>query len=210
MRSFRKEIWASLVESGFDGKKFLPEACISRLVTEEKVGALLQDASPDLVQFVCSRARRVFLTALLSCDMSQLVSFIESFRQHDLSDDVLPIEDITTNGKCKANNIWMSTDSPQQEGKLECTHNPALNVFHDNRWDPCDVGLFHQSQWTFFSPVFKKTEFKQILDANSILPFTWMGNEPKEGHFSVVFDAKLRADHQEEFNPVRRRVSLAE
>ena len=210
--SFRSEISRLLIRSGFDRKKFLPEASISRLVTEANVSALLQGASPSLVQFVCNHARRVFLTVLWSCDEShcRLVSVIESFRQHGLTDDIFPIEDITITGKCKAESIWASFDSGQQEGKTECTHDAALNVFHDDYWDSCKVERFHQNQWMFSSPVFKKTEFKQTLDANSILPFTSVGNEPREGHFSIVFDAKLRADHQDEFQLVRLRASLRE
>jgi len=209
--SFRKELYRLLVTSAFNDKKFLPEASISQLVTEAKVCALLQDASPGLVQFVCNRAKRVFLTVLWSCDESlRLVSVIESFRQHELTDDVLPVEDITINGKCKADAICPSTDSPQQAGKLECTHDAALNVFHNNPWDSCKVERFRQNQWMFSAAVFKKTEFKQTLDANSILPFTSVGNEPREGHFSIVRYAELRVDHQDEFQPVRRRASLGE
>jgi serine/threonine protein kinase len=208
--SFRKEISGQLVESAFFGnKKFLPESSISKLVTEAKVGALLQGALPGLVQFVCNRARRVFLTVLWSCDESlRLVSVIESFRQHELTDDVLPVEDITIKGRCKADAIC--PDSRQQEGKLKCTHDAALNVFHNNPWDPCKVERFLQNQWMFSSPVFKKTEFKQILDANSILPFIWVSSEPRDGHFSIVRYAELHVDHQDELEAVRRRVSLGE
>jgi hypothetical protein len=211
LESFRKEISRLLVRSAFDNKKFLPEASISQLVTEERVGALLQGASPGLVQFVCNRARRVFLTVLWSCDESlRLVSVIESFRHHKLTDDVLPVEDVTVDGKCKADAICPSADGSQQEGKLECTHDAALNVFHNYPWDSCKVERFCQNQWMFSSPVFKTTEFKQILDANSILPFTAVGNKPREGHFSIVRYAELRVDHQDEFQPVRARASLGE
>lgn len=197
--NFRRKIASLLVQSGLDDKKFLPESSVSQLITEENVSALLRGASPGLVQFVCHRARRVFLTVLWSCDAPQLISVIESFRQHELTDNLFPIEDITINGKCRAEAIWASSSSSQQEGELECTHDAALNVFHDDPWESCTVGRFHQNQWMFSSPVFKKTDFKQTLDAGSILPFTSVSKECKEGHFSTVFEAKLRADHQDEF-----------
>lgn len=195
-RDFRTKISNLLVHSALDNDDFLPEGYVSQLITGENVSSLLPGAPPSLVQFVCHRARKVFLTVLWCCDASQIGSVMESFRQHELTDDHLPIDNIAKDGTCMA------------EEELECTHDVALDAFHHDPWEPHNVSHFYKDQWIFCSPVFKKTDFKQKLKAGSILPFTWVSKNQMEGHFSTVFEAKLHADHQDEFSRVRRRGSL--
>lgn len=212
--NFREMIASFLVESSLDDKRFLPESSISQLITVARVKELLPSASVDLVQFVCGRARRVFLTVLWSYDSfgSELVSLTESLRQHGMNDNILPIEDITIGGKCKVWGIGTSSnDSQHEQGKEpECTHDVTLNVFHSSFWHPRNFSLFQDNQWMFSSPVFQKYATIHHFHERTILPFTWVSTESKEGSVSRVSEAKLRADHQDEFPMVRRRDNLGD
>lgn len=185
-RAFRKKIFQSLVESRLDQGDFLPEGKFSKLVTKDEVGLLLPGALPALVDFVCQHARKVFLINVNCCDLSDdLLSIMETCQKLSMTDDHLPIDNIARNGTCKAHS---------KEG---CTHDKALDIFHDAPWDSNTVNCFFNEQWTFCSPVFK-SDFQLKLKANCRLPFTWVSEYRKEGHFSTVFEAKLHADHHQD------------
>jgi hypothetical protein len=213
-KSFRSQIDDLLVEDGLDEEKlFLPEGCFSRLVTEARVRELLPSASRTLVKFVCNEARKIFLTLMWDTYVSrvpetEVVSVIEQFQKHRLTDRFLPIEDLT--GKCKAQAFSRRRRGVQKDEKRECTHDVALNVFHDESWEYSEFRRFRQTQWTFSAPVFRKNEFKQELCAGTILPFTSASKAPRNGHFSKVFAATLHADHQDEFVIVRHKCGLSE
>jgi hypothetical protein len=171
----------------------------------------LPGASDGLVKFVCYHSKRVFLNLVWSCDGDQdLASVIKRFRAFGLTDKHLPIENIAIKGKCKAKPVWESSANSQEEEVPGCTHDTILNVFHYDLWESCTIERFHENQWKFLSPVFRKADFKQKLDISVILPFTWVSEKGqwKEGHFSTVCEAKLRADHQDEFPLVRCRGNL--
>lgn len=200
-KSFRKEIDDLLVGVDED-KLFLPDRYFTRLVTETKVIELLPSASSALVNFVCNEAKRIFLilifgTFVFDAPEKEVVSVIDQFRKHQLNDKLLPIEDIT--GRCKAEAFCSRRRGAQKIGNRECVHDAALNVFHDERWDSFKFKHFRQTQWTFSAPVFRKNDFKQELSAGVVLPLTWASENPREGHFSKVYEATLHADHQDEF-----------
>jgi hypothetical protein len=211
--SVRMEIWGSLRESKLDNTKFLPESSVSQLTTKPIVSALLAGALPDipgLVKFVCDHARRLFLIVLWIFDgddddvTRNLICAMENFRQHNFTDEHLPIEDIAKDKVCKADVFWGSPNN------LDCTHDATLNVFHHNPWRWSTFQRFYEKQWVFSSPVFEKDKLVQDLQIHSILPFTWVSPSHtwKQGYFSTVFKAKLLADHHEEFPQVRCSDSL--
>jgi hypothetical protein len=213
LRRLRKKITSELVRSYFDEKRFrfLPESSFSLLITEPNIREIFPGSSDPLVQFVCYQSKRIFLTLVWTCDgVQDLLSVIERFQEFGLTDKHLPIENLAINGKCKAKPLWESSANSQEEEAPNCTHETILNVFHYPPWESCTIERFNENQWKFLSPVFKKTGFKQELDKCVILPFTWVSERGqwKEGHFSIVCEAKLRTDHQDEFQPVRCRVNL--
>jgi hypothetical protein len=116
----------------------------------------------------------------------EMIKLVEEFRLCKVTDALLPIDNMMFKGeKCK-------------KGKgSKCTHAHALNMFHE--WEACDMNHFCKDQRQFTSPVFKTGQFRQTLPEGSILPFTHMSAEVKEGHFSRVHQAKLRTDHQDHF-----------
>ncbi|KAM5348937.1 hypothetical protein ACJ41O_008760 [Fusarium nematophilum] len=183
VQKFRRKIRGSLVKSALGDKKFLPRGEVSKLVTEKTVKNLLPQASPSLVEFVCRRAQKAFLTVLWH--NTNLHAIMESFQSSGLTDKYLPIGDPKAeNGPCG-----------MHDGGT-CKHAKALDVFHD--WDDHEFSDFYKDQWTFCSPIFGKGGFRQELHANYILPFTWVSDDQKDGHFSSVFEAKLHADHHQD------------
>ncbi|KAM5345110.1 hypothetical protein ACJ41O_010972 [Fusarium nematophilum] len=142
----------------------------------------MPQASPSLVEFVSRRAQKAFLTVLWH--NTNLHVIMDSFQSYGLTDKHMPIVDPEAKkGQCK------------MRGGSSCKHAEALNVFHS--WDDHEFLDFYSDQWTFCSPVFGKGGFKQELDADHILPFTWVSADHKDGHFSSVFEAKLHADHHQ-------------
>ena len=197
LSDFCTEIFDSLVKSELDHKDCLPEGNVSQLVTEDRVRSLLPRASTPLVKFVCLRARKVFLTILWCREVSEddLMSIMGTFKDFDMTDNHLPIDDITAkDGTCKVRH------------KEKCTHDKALDVFH--AWEARIVSRFHKEQWTFCPPVFKTNKFQQQeLKAGCILPFTWVSKDRKDGYFGTVFKATLHANHHQddsELTGVRR------
>jgi hypothetical protein len=188
-RAFREKISLSLVESQLDQLEFLPEGEFSKLVTEDEVGSLLPGASPRLVKFVSQDARKVFLIIVMCCDLSDdLLSIVNTCQELGMTDTRLPIENIAKNGTCR---------SYDASATRRCTHDKALNIFHHRPWDSNTVKRFFNEQWTFCSPVFK-SKIQPKLKPNCRLPFTWVNDFYKDGHFSTVREARLHADHHQE------------
>ncbi|KPM36558.1 hypothetical protein AK830_g10019 [Neonectria ditissima] len=200
---FRDDITKAQCTSEYGSpKQFLPESSISQLVTEKNVKELIPKASPELIQFVCREARRVFLTlAFCWCGdfMDPLLDITEEFQDCGLSDEWFPIENITITEKCE-----MMVEECED---VQCRHHPSLDAFHD--WNSFYVSRFYNDQWQFASPVFTENQPKQILHARSILPITWVNREGKGGHFSEVSEAKLRFDHQDKIKQGTDHVRVA-
>ncbi len=190
-----------MVKSAFDNHKFLPKDRISELFKDDRaILSMLPDASELLIDFICRRARRVFLTALSSdLNASLLVSLLGCFKQRGLTDAYFPIDNIVENGSCRY----------MYEGGV-CTHDDKLNAFHDmddKNYDDWDlyhkVKCFCDRQWKFCAPVFNEKDFTRVFGEDFILPFIEM-NYHGRGHFSTVHRAKLHVDHQEGLQRVRR------
>ncbi|KAG0646494.1 Serine threonine-kinase [Hyphodiscus hymeniophilus] len=139
----------------------------------------------------------MFDTFVSDAPEKEIISIIELFKKHQLNDELLPIEDIT--GKCKAQSFRPRGRNSQKVELRECTHDAALNVFHDGRWESLKFRRFRQTQGIFSAPVLRKHGFKQELSAGAVLPFTWTCKKTMEGHFSRVYEAGLHSDHQDEF-----------
>jgi hypothetical protein len=188
MDKFQGKVEKSLIASKLDQEKeFLPEGQVIKLVAKDEVKSLLPDAPSSLIDHVCQRMRRVFLIIVLCrSELHNLHPLLESCQQAGMTDDHLPIENISRNGngKCKKFN---------GESSRGCTHDKELSFFHNN-WKSIDVRRFYEQQWTFFSPVFSR-EIQPELKPYCILPFTWVSETAEQGHFSEVREAIIHPDH---------------
>lgn len=188
LTQFQTDIDDAFIQSAFEeSQEFLPESALHQLCTKARVQSLLPRASGGLVDFLFKDAKRAFLTLLLCIDEpSKLLKAAERFQRHGLTDECLPIKSRKRQRKnTSVSNSWIS----------KCGHDHASDVFHD--WDDLKFSAFYKYQWSFTSPIFKNSEFKQILNSHSVLPFTWVNKCPRDGHFSTVREARLHAAHQE-------------
>ncbi|KAH6976370.1 kinase-like domain-containing protein [Ilyonectria sp. MPI-CAGE-AT-0026] len=191
LTQFRTDINSAFIQSAFEkSQKFLPETAVHDFCTEAQVQGLLPRASRDLVDFLCKNAKRAFLTLLLCIDEpTKLFKAAQSFQQCRLTDECLPIQGREMQCENK------SVSRPQSQSNSKCVHDHASDVFRD--WDDLKFAAFCEYQWRFMSPIFKNSEFKQILNSLSVLPFTWVNEYPRDGHFSTVREARLHAAHHE-------------
>ncbi|KAI1270913.1 heterokaryon incompatibility protein-domain-containing protein [Xylaria sp. FL0933] len=193
-----------LVQSSFRGE-FLPESLLPKVVDEIDFERLLPGASKDLLSFVNTKAIRVFLTTLLSVSMtgSGLVEVVKNFERNELTDGCLPVEDITKRGRCLyVRRRCKKSSCAREKGKADCPHDPALDSFHTKEWSKLSFDNFFNKQWIFCAPVFKKhylQGLKNELSRDTVLPFIWLNPEPRSGHFSKVFHAKLHVAHQDRY-----------
>ncbi|KAF4950003.1 hypothetical protein FSARC_13322 [Fusarium sarcochroum] len=184
LANFRKTVRHSLVRSAISKDKFLPADEVSKLVTTAKVNALLPQANKTLVEFICKRAKKLFLTA--SWQRRDLQPLMEAFQKSGMTDEKLPICDLTSEDEsCKVH---------AEENQKACSHEKALDAFHS--WDGHDVSNFYRDQWIFCVPVFDMGNSTQVLNARYILPFTGKSDAQKDGHFSTVFEAEIHPSHQ--------------
>ncbi|KAI0432395.1 heterokaryon incompatibility protein-domain-containing protein [Xylaria sp. FL1042] len=199
------KIRRALVESAFGGK-FLPESSLVQIVDEIDFEHLLPGASKDLIDFISTKAIKIFLTALLSIAITQpgLLEVAKSFHKNGLTDERLPIKDITKHGRC----LYMrckckKCSHARGKGKADCPHDPALDSFHMKEWSKLSFDNFFNKQWIFSAPVFKKhylQGFRNKLPNDTVLPFIWINPKPLSGHFSKVFHAKLHVAHQDRYD----------
>ncbi|TGJ87785.1 hypothetical protein E0Z10_g905 [Xylaria hypoxylon] len=209
-REIQDTIGRFLVQSIFGGN-FLPESSLPKIVDEIDFDRLLPGASKDLINFIKTKAIRVFLTALLSVDLPGLglVEVAKSFQKNGLTDKNLPVKDISKRGRCLNPESYIRCRCAKcsracENGKADCPHDPVLDSFHMKEWSKQSFHTFLNKQWMFFAPVFKKhnhRRFKKELSKETILPFTWKDPNPRSGHFSNVFHAKLHVAHQDECDP---------
>ncbi|KAI1114936.1 HET-domain-containing protein [Nemania sp. NC0429] len=206
MQEIQGNIGRALVQSSFGGE-FLPENSLFKTIEDIDFSRLLPGASKDLITFIKEKAKRVFLTALLSVDDlagPTLVVMAESFQRNGITDENLPVEDISKPGRCIHPDSYVRCRCTKcsRACKSACPHDPALNSFHLEVWRIPNFQAFIHKQWIFMAPVFKKHNlqmFHKDLGRETILPFIWKDSEPRSGHFSNVFHAKLHGAHQEEY-----------
>ncbi|PCD25447.1 hypothetical protein AU210_014554 [Fusarium oxysporum f. sp. radicis-cucumerinum] len=124
----------SLKRSVLSEASFLPENQIKKLVTPDKIKAILPNAKPELVDFICKHAKKLFLTA--SFHHGNLQDIMDTFKYHGMTDKELPIRDLTSED--------MYCDVHTEGLQRVCSHEKALEAFH--RWDTHDVWTFYNDQ----------------------------------------------------------------
>ncbi|RKK06959.1 hypothetical protein BFJ66_g16171 [Fusarium oxysporum f. sp. cepae] len=184
LNQLRNTVRHSLKRSVLSEASFLPENQIKKLVTPDKIKAILPNAKPELVDFICKHAKKLFLTA--SFHHGNLQDIMDTFKYHGMTDKELPIRDLTSED--------MYCDVHTEGLQRVCSHEKALEAFH--RWDTHDVWTFYNDQWTFCAPILDMECSSHEFHAKHILPFIEKGTTQKDGHFSTVFQAVIHPSHQ--------------
>ncbi|KAF7535270.1 hypothetical protein G7054_g5510 [Neopestalotiopsis clavispora] len=160
---------------------FLPEGCISELVTQDavcrEIPKLRAAQKKALLEFILDKAPKIFAIAVCCrIQKDDLYMVMKKYHKHNFCDASLPL------------------DKALQE------HHPASKVFTSPFWDPFMINEFYNKQWRFLSPVFQRSDFVYNLAPDCILPFIWKGTTVKEGYSSQVLEVEIHQSHQEEPN----------
>jgi len=176
--------------SAWNNTEFLPEGSFDELINRKEVQVELPNIPSELVDFICKEAKRVFATMLFcGLDEQELISTIESFQNHVVTDALLPIP-------------FESAESCQKEKDSWCSNNSALHAFHCLPWRSSSVITFCEAQWKFLAPVFTFEKFSEAaLQPSYILPFI-STKQAFQGPDSDLFDVEIHEDHQEIVLPV--------
>ncbi|KAF4493514.1 serine threonine kinase [Fusarium agapanthi] len=184
LNRLRNTIRHSLRNSVINETSFLPESDIKSLVTPDKTTLLLPNAKPELIDFICKDAKKLFLIA--SLHHGNLQDIMGTFKYHGMTDKRLPIRDLTSEDRyCDVH-----TEGLQRV----CSHEKALEAFHG--WDAHDVWNFYNDQWKFCAPILNMECSSQEFHPKHTLPFTEKGTTQKDGHFSTVVEAVIHPSHQ--------------
>ncbi|KAF5264211.1 hypothetical protein FOXYS1_5008 [Fusarium oxysporum] len=184
LNRLRNTIRGSLQNSVINETWFLPESDIKNLVTPDKTKLLLRNAKPELIDFICKDAKKLFLIA--SLHHGNLQGIMGTFRDHGMTDKYLPIRDLTSEDRyCDVH-----TEGLQRV----CSHERALEAFHG--WDAHDVWNFYNDQWKFCAPILNMECSSQEFHPKHILPFIQKGTTQKDGHFSTVVEAVIHPSHK--------------
>lgn len=170
---------------------FIPNDHVEKLITAASItqamlaDGRLQDDAPDhhtlddqerdLVDFVFTKAKRIFAICIL-CDIPQrrLKSAMESFKSQGIGDKHLPFS---------------------SEDFIE-SHAPVKSWTRIQKWN------LSRYQWRLLCPVFPKGFTKMSLSPEHILPFTYVSSQSKGGTFGEVYKVAIHRSHQEQ--PVRK------
>lgn len=186
-RKLVDQIYDKYETSRFDPeeKHFLPEGCLDELLTLEVVIKELLDKDDlrpeelrlpekkkDVVDFILSKAPKVFATAVVSGLRGKLLAVaMVKFHSIGFHDECLPVTE---------------HDSKH------------LKMFQD-LWSNMTIRYFRQEQWRFLAPVFSRTNCKLDLKPGHILPFIKKyDNNVKEGAFGRVYRVEIHPAHQKD------------
>jgi len=185
-REFQCQIQRLLQGTG-SGCRFLPARQIVQLTNSERVrGVLPHHVPPDLVEFICRDAKKIFLALVMggAAEAADLANIMSSMKHHGITDDQLPLPvDVECIGCGDASQC------------LE-EHDQYLDALHDTIWRLAGF-RFRSDQRMFDAPVFTRARFVYDLEEECILPFTWKNKQKKDGHFSTVSEAILHPDHED-------------
>ncbi len=150
--------------------KFLPENVIEELITRDIIEQVLgSKESPGLVDWIHEHSKKLFAIVILcGVDGSDLLQSMQVFREHQYTDEKLPLEDFTKRYNYFAKSVWGS---------------------YIKRY------TFFNLQWEFLAPVFG-LQYKYELHANSVLPFTYKDRASKQGSFGTVYRVEIEDAHR--------------
>lgn len=172
--------------SPFCKRQFLPQDLLSQLLSKQSIDAALPGASPELVDDVDRKARKVFATVVFATRDSgkRLVNVMHPFL-NKFDDEMLYQE---------------SDKQCQFFRRGNCSHSPAFNLLHGPSWKCATVQAFYNDRWLFNAPVFRTNGPPHNLASQTILPFLPNGEDGSQtlnGGFSTVTEATIHRQHQD-------------
>lgn len=201
-------IMANMVQCEFGPGEFLPANIIEDMFTishlDDDTGAtstpmkrllghlvVEHPASDDeiLARFVVDRARKVFLTCILSLDSDQeeIFDVISMFREEDFDDSKLPIERHDSK-------VPMSIDNQTFSGLLSDFIGP-MKARH-----------IHEAQWKFLAPVFSTKQMFYDIEKFVPLPFVSDLKAPHRSEEGTYGSVQRRVIHSAHFVDEERQV----
>jgi hypothetical protein len=195
---------------GFRDTNYLPSKYYPDLIYLDSVRVILPGASSELVNFILTKATKVFaITSLVISGPEQLHIAMNAFFRHDFTDkEGLPVRKITNQGKCRMFDRFEDTGlecvpaCSLPEGNV-CPHDWRANVFHHEFWDRNTFDIFYIKQWPFLVEQFKGDRFQRSLEVDRILPFTPPDPEQQNdsGKLGKVNRTTMLKFHQDVIDP---------
>jgi serine/threonine protein kinase len=197
---FRENVHSACCYNWTKTLKFLPRDKLDEFVTRSTVKSAIEPARSealkdignmdDLIEFVLSRGKQVFLIVLMSRkDWSQrdLALTLKSCKDENLDNDSLP--------------IGFSEDRPSRAYSLNKPQEGRRYPLFD-KWDRDHKDVFDVWQWRIAVPVFDtRVKFRFKFPAQQILPFLEQAPRPaSSGFFGEVSRTVIHAKHIRNMN----------
>ncbi|EWZ85597.1 serine/threonine protein kinase [Fusarium oxysporum f. sp. lycopersici MN25] len=168
---------------------FLPIGIIRELVQHSNVeltlssSGLFQDERiPQLVDYIVTTSKRLFLTLICCEDIKP----IENFLKAGLTDEDLPLCTCSKGGR----NV--------HKCGIDGSHGVQDNLRdYFDKWGDARMDLFIRLQWIFLAPVFTPTRFVYLLHDDCPLPYVHLDSTSIVSHFSSVERRGIHVDHLE-------------
>jgi hypothetical protein len=176
------ECLAACLVAGYPEESFyVPRSCLEERITRATIKRCLPDAQDELLDFIWSRAPKLF-AILLNSNYNNLQSALQTFKDRRLTDKKLPFPRRTERCACT-------------ESQASCRHKVAWATL--GKWSLRAWDHFYTFQWQFIALEFETDKFDYVLDEQSILPIQLLAGHG-EGSFGEVREGELNGDHARE------------
>lgn len=139
--TLRDKIYEAMVENSLDRRRYLPAGSLKATITKSVVSHCLMAPSPQLIDYVIQKARKLFAIAVsIGQGAKKLQYTVEIICSSELEDKDLPIS------------------IPDVMQKFP-------------KWRRYYAHAFCEFQWALLAPVFTDHAFEYTVEPNCILPF---------------------------------------
>jgi hypothetical protein len=170
---------AACLVAGYPEKQFyVPRSYLEERITRATIKRCLPDAQDELLDFIWSRAPKLFAILLYS-SYNNLESALQTFKDRHLTDKELPFPRETEQCTCMGK-------------QARCKHKKARETL--GKWSKRGWDHFYTFQWQFLALEFETGKFDYVLDEQIILPIQLRVGHG-EGSFGEVREGELNEDH---------------
>ncbi|KAI1739748.1 hypothetical protein F4680DRAFT_448744 [Xylaria scruposa] len=160
---------------------FLRHARASEFIHSGRITATLEGTLPghtninELVKYVSKKAKRVFLTLVLSGTLRH----INSLYQSDFGDRHLPVS------------------KSQHDKQHMYSQSDKVEAFEG--WESCEKDRFVEKQWVFLAPILDEKTFEYEIEEEQPLPLLLVTDPSSaKGHFGAVTKAQMPPDAKDD------------
>jgi hypothetical protein len=173
---------AACLVAGYPEKRvYAPRSCLEEQITRATIKRCLPDAQDELLDFIWSRAPKLFAILLYS-NYNNLESALQTFKDRRLTDKKLPFPSRMEQCTCT-------------ETQPSCRHKVARETL--GKWSIRAWDHLYTFQWRFLALEFETDKFDYVLDEQSILPIRLLAGHG-QGSFGEVREGELNGDHARE------------